>query len=330
MNFPSDITKPFFSYGIFRPGEIAFHLIAEFVDLEKIEIKIIQGSLKLRDGIVLYDSGSDLVEGYLLFFKEGMERDAYQRIIDMEPGQIYMWNQDKSKYRNEFNILFGKTIGKGIDDEKSATDPIVWKSRFDSSWNDPFIINGFKMLDDFAAEENLISETSTGIKWQEENYFNQYLKFQMLYLFLSSILERMIFLNGDFRKEEKNSQVLKFANDPTLKKSLELIIEENKFEHFRKEWTRVIHKTNDPSSKVEWKHLPDVSIDSKTAMLYYYQLRSNITHRGKSGMHKFSELESSYYELSFILKTFWKMKESEAKALKENIDELIIKRNESN
>lgn len=336
MDLPNDINKPFFSYGIFRPGEIAFHLISEFVDFEQIAEKTIEGSLKLRDGIVIFDKGSDPVVGYLLFFKKGMEQDAYQRIINMEPGKIYMWNQDQSKYRHEFNILFGKKSGKGIDDKKSDTKLKVWESRFDSSWNDPFILNGFKMLEYFSSEELKLNHSNESIKWaeeflwEEEFLFNKFLKFQMLYLFLCSILERIIFLNGDFRKEEKTDQVIKFANDPLMKKTMDLMIRDTKFEYFKNEWTRVIHKSNDPDSKVDWKNSPDGTIDTETAMLYYYQLRSNITHRGKSGIHKFSELESCFYELKFILQTFWVSKENEAKMLRVTINDLIQKRNETN
>ena len=34
MNLPDDITSPFFSYGLFRPGEIAFQVIQQFVGNE--------------------------------------------------------------------------------------------------------------------------------------------------------------------------------------------------------------------------------------------------------------------------------------------------------
>ena len=42
------------------------------------------------------------------------------------------------------------------------------------------------------------------------------------------------------------------------------------------------------------------------------------------GQEKYSELESSYNELKFILQAFWKLKETEAKTLKETIDKLIL------
>ena len=330
MNLPKDINKPFFSYGIFRPGEIGFQIISEHVDLNKIENKTIKGSLKLRDGILIFDQkGNDSIQGYLLFFKEGAESSAYESIVNVEPGNYYTWNEDQSKFKNEFNILHGRSVDKGIDEEKGFNDPKIWNNLFDSIWNDPFIINGFNILEHYAKESPRLDKQYEQLQWEEEALFNDYLKYQMLYLFLSSILERIMFLNGGFGIKP-TLQVVLFSKDETLHNVFNRIVENDDFPQFKNSFDRKICATNNPRSHANWTYETSSNINYEEAMLYYYQLRSNITHRGKTGINKKEELRESFEELKFILKTFWEEKKAESKKIKENIDFLITQRNGQN
>jgi hypothetical protein len=330
MVLPNDITKPFYTYGIFRPGEIAFQIISDYVDLKRIEKKTIKGSLKLRDGILIFDQNGDgAVTGYLLFFKEGMEHVAYESIIKLEPGNYYMWNEDQSKFRKEFNILHGKKSEKGIDEEKKFNDPKVWNNLFESIWRDPFIINGFNMLDQYAIIDIRLNRQYKDIDEFDEGSFNDYLKYQMLYLFLSSILERIMFLNGGFGINPNKQKDL-FSKDKTLNEVLVQIVNNEDFPQFKRPFERVIHPTNDPDKPVKWIHESSGKINPEDALDYYYQLRSNITHRGKSGINKYFLLKESFEELKYILRIFWSEKETESKKLKQEIDILITERNERN
>ena len=327
MNLPKDIYKPFFSYGIFRPGEIAFQIISEYVDLHKIENKTIKGSLKLRDGILIFDQkGNDSIQGYLLFFKEGTESSAYESIVNVEPGNYYMWYEDQSKFKNEFNILHGRTVDNGIDEEKGVNDPKIWNNLFDSIWNDPFIINGFNMLEHYAKESPKLQKQYEQLPWEEEALFNDYLKYQMLYLFLSSILERIMFLNGGFGIKP-TLQVVLFSKDKTLQNVFNKIVANEDFLKFKNSFDRKIYAANSPTSHAKWIFNTSSNINYEEAMKYYYQLRSNIIHRGKSGINKKEELRESFEELKFILKTFWEEKKAESKKTKEYIDFLITQRN---
>ena len=330
MKLPKDISKPFFSYGIFRPGEIAFQIISDYVDLNRIENKIIMGSLKLRDGILIFDqNGKDSVQGYLLFFKEGAESSAYESIINVEPGNYYKWDEDQSKFKNQFNILHGRTVDKGIDEEKRVNDSNIWNHLFDSNWKDPFIINGFNMLEHYAKESPRLHKQYEELPWEDEAKFNDYLKYQMLYLFLSSILERIMFLNGGFGINP-NKQVTLFSKDKTLHNVFDKLVLNDDFPQFKESFERKIYATNDPTDQTIWTYDASSFINNEDAMKYYYQLRSNIIHRGKSGIKKLIVLRESFEELKFILKTFWKEKEAESKKIKATIDFLITQRNERN
>lgn len=327
MNLPKDISKPFFSYGIFRPGEIAFQIISKYVDLNKIENKTIKGTLKLRDGILIFDqNGNDSIQGYLLFFNEGAELSAYESIVNVEPGNYYTWSEDQSKFKNQFNILHGRTLDKGIDEEKGVNDPKIWNNLFDSIWNDPFIINGFNMLEHYTKESPRLNKQYEQLPWEEESLFNDYLKYQMLYLFLSSILERIMFLNGGFGINP-NKQVTLFSKDKTLQTVFNKIVTNDDFLQFKNSFYRKIYAANNPTSHANWTYNTSSNIHYEQAMKYYYQLRSNIIHRGKSGINKNIELRASFEELKFILKTFWEEKKAESKKIKADIDFLITQRN---
>lgn len=330
MNLPKDITKPFFSYGIFRPGEIAFQIISDYVDLNKIENKKIKGSLKLRDGILIFDqNGNDFIQGYLLFFKEGTESSAYEAIVNVEPGNYYTWKEDQSKFKNQFNILHGRTVDKGIDEEKGVNSSNIWNHLFDSNWKDPFIINGFNLLEQYAKESPILFTQYKHFKWEEENIFNEYLKYQMLYLFLCSILERIMFLNGGFGKIP-NKQVSLFSEDNTLQNVFDKLVLNDDFPQFKESFERKIYVANNPKSDTSWTYETNSNISYVDAMKYYYQLRSNIIHRGKSGIKKLIVLRESFEELKYVLKSFWKEKEAESKKTKATIDFLITQRNERN
>ena len=152
---PNNTDLPFFSYGIFRPGEIAYEIIEDLVDESLIEEKNILGSLMLRDGLIIYDiNGKDLINGYLIYFKKDNAKEAYKRISDLEPKNYFIWNSnDKKKYSKEFNVLCGKQLTKGVDETRQYNEEKLFKILFSSIWQDPFFIKGFQILADFKSEK---------------------------------------------------------------------------------------------------------------------------------------------------------------------------------
>lgn len=78
---------PFFSYGIFRPGEIPFIGIINFID--KIEKLTIKGHIQIRDGVYLFSEKlEDDVNGFLIYFKSNLSESAYDFINSLEPNKI--------------------------------------------------------------------------------------------------------------------------------------------------------------------------------------------------------------------------------------------------
>lgn len=322
---PDNISLPFFSYGIFRPGEIAYQILEDLVDENKIEKIRINGNLKLRDGILVYENNTNgEVTGYLLYFITGKESEAYNRIEKIEPKEYYTWNSKNSIYINKFNILYARKVDSGVDETRSEFDPKLFESLFSSIWNDPFFIKGFKILHELNSElffsSILTKKEYPG--WHEESNFNRYLQLQMLYTFLWSLTERFTFLSyGLGMNPTKRNSAL--ANDPDLKKSFSKLIENPNFAYFNSDFSRTISKSDKPGEAIKWLFKKDSEIDLNKMIKFYYGLRSNITHRGKSGMRKSELLESSFKELLFLIENLWEIKKSNAEETKKRIEKLL-------
>src|ERR1035438_431454 len=83
--FTGVTSLPFFAYGVFKPGQLAFHRLRNLVQSidEKREIK---GCLRIRDGMpILDENGPGNASGSVITFLPDRAQDAYQRIADLEP-----------------------------------------------------------------------------------------------------------------------------------------------------------------------------------------------------------------------------------------------------
>ena len=73
MDLPTDISKPFFSYGIFKPGQLGYYRIENYVENKKISCYV-NHRLLTRDGLpIIHDTIGGSTEGALLEFKDGKE-----------------------------------------------------------------------------------------------------------------------------------------------------------------------------------------------------------------------------------------------------------------
>ncbi len=85
MERPPNVDHPFFAYGLFRPGQLAFFQVRDMVS-DVTEPVWVPGALRLRDGLPLFDpTEPGEVSGSLLRFVSERVPDAYDRISAMEP-----------------------------------------------------------------------------------------------------------------------------------------------------------------------------------------------------------------------------------------------------
>ena len=254
---------PFFSYGFFRPGEISFLGIKDYVSFAE-SIKI-EGDLVLRDGVTLFkDSKNRLVDGYLITFKPEFASEAYSFINSLEPKKLFKWKEKKIN-DNSFNILHGVKPDRGSDDIREAN----WST----IWNDPFFTSALEVLDELPNEK---------FEWNLKPLF----KLQMKYMLLWTILERFSFFRYSLGGKPTDRNKL-LAENKYLKEAL--------LEYVSSE--RTVYSSEDPIDKITLS-----ALNPKKSLEYYYQIRCNITHRGKAVTRDHDTVYNSFKELFNITK----------------------------
>ena len=85
-----DTSLPFFAYGIFKPGQLAYHIIEDYV-IEK-EEETINWISFYRDGIPILvgESKRFKTKGYLLSFNNP---EAYEKINEFKLMLLYFWKE---------------------------------------------------------------------------------------------------------------------------------------------------------------------------------------------------------------------------------------------
>lgn len=257
-----DINLPFFAYGIFRQGEIAYFQIIDFVKKAESN-KSIKGKLMFRDGLYIIDkNGGVTVEGDLIWFKENKAQLAYDHINGLEPNKHYSWANINLNNQN-VNVLYGKSPGKGSSD----CDEV-------NSWRDPLFTDAIEVVIEMLNDN------------KKFNNFKNLFKIQMAYLLLWSSIERYTSLRYHFGKNVTNK-----VNNLATENAFVIALKKHVLER------RTVFSTSNPADDKEIlsSENPQKSLD------YYYQIRSNITHRGK-GVHK--DFDMVYKSLDELLKIF--------------------------
>lgn len=264
MERPRNIGLPFFSYGIFRPGQLGFLQLKELVR-ERIEPAHVRGSLRLRDGLPIIDEqGSGEVNGVLLHFEPSRAAEAYDRIARLEPDNHYRW-EEASADGKPANVLFGRSPKKGsIPSEDGEWD----------GWTDPLFTSALEVI-----EETLDSEQQ--FEWNLKPLF----RLQMAYLLLWSSIERYVSLRYHLA-DKVMEKVDRLADEPAFAEGLRKHVKE----------PREVYRADRPQ-----KVVLDPTRPSR-ALSYYYQIRSNITHRGKAVVRDHHRVLQSLRELLPIFK----------------------------
>jgi hypothetical protein len=274
MEHPADIDRPFFAYGLFRPGQLAFVQLRELVR-EVADPAHISGALLLRDGLPIIDpAGEGRVKGALMTFLPDRAAAAYDRISGMEPDRHYRWHETQADGRPA-NVLVGRYPGKGsVPCEEEEWD----------GWNDPLFTVALDVV-----EETL---TSDDFQWDLKPLF----RLQMGYLLLWSSIERYVSLRyhlGD-KVMEKVDQL---AREPAFAAGL--------LEHVKER--RFVYRADRPDQRT----VLDRNAPEK-AVAYYYQVRSNIVHRGKGVVWDHERVLKSLTELLPIFREVLKAAERDA------------------
>lgn len=275
MKRPPNIDRPFFAYGLFRPGQLAFFQLRELVSTVP-EPARVPGSLVLRDGLPIIDpQGQGYTNGALLTFLPERAAEAYARISAMEPDKHYCWHEADADGVS-VNVLVGKSPGKG----SVPCDDAEW-----NGWDDPLFTEALDVV-----EETLKSQV---FDWNLKSLF----RLQMAYLLLWSAIERYVSLRYHLG-DKVTDKVGRLAHESPFAKSL--------LQHVKV--SRNVYRADRPGEKeVLVRNSPD------RAVRYYYQVRSNITHRGKGVVRDYDLLEKSLAELLPIFRKVLKAAKRDAR-----------------
>jgi hypothetical protein len=268
LSIPSNINIPFIAYGSFKPSELRYNLIEEYVQ-DYYEIKII-GLMEEKDGIPIFGLGNDgyfsfTYSAFVLNFKNECCENAYQKICENEPDSYYEWLILDNK-----NILIGKPTLKGKNDFLEES----WSFR-----NDPYFEYGLNACSEIFKNDNNIYKNDS-----EKEYF-PFFKSSSAYMLLWTIIERFCTLKyGNVSPTQK----LKFlTSDPLINWEEELLHIERKDKIYR-------------SDKINEVLTLDRHKGAKRNMEYYYGIRSNMVHRGKEVFSDTDRISESFFELKSI------------------------------
>lgn len=261
---PKDIHLPFFSYGVFKPGELAFIRIKDLV--VRCSDSSIAASMRIRDGLPLaMPNPSGKLRGCLIQFRQGSEEAAYRRIAELEPQSQYRWEATTTE-SGRANYLAGVKPMKG----SIVPDEELWNGQ-----EDPL----------FVVALDVVAETL-----QQNERFDWNLKplfhLEMAYLLLWSAIERYASLRYHMA-DKATRKIMEIANECAFKSALTRHVTEK----------REVCRGDDPSEKV----VLDPNSPDK-ALAYYYQIRSNLVHRGKGVPLDHERIEKSLRELLAIFR----------------------------
>ena len=258
-----DLDLPFFTYGLFRPGQIGFGRLRSFVAQHE-SGWYVKGFLLERDGLPVLDKGEHDIHGVLIHFLEGTSKQAYEVISSIEPDKLYRWESAEicsGDRKVRANLLRGRKPQRG---SHTLEEP-EWDGR-----KEPLFDSALKVV-----QETL--DQNRQFVWDLAPLF----RLQMAYMLLWTAIERFAAFKYHLgvRATEK---VFQLASEQVFRSGLTELVKE----------VRTVFRTDDP----EQKETLDPANPEK-ALAYYYQIRSNIVHRGKAAVRDHEILLQSLEEL---------------------------------
>ena len=272
---PPDVNLPFFSYGAFKPGQLAFTQLEVFIDPERPPERVsVSGTLLVRDGLPLFAPGAHLIEGYVLHFKKEDRERAYKVIRTFEPAEIYKWASldldDEGLLRG--NVLLGKFLDQG--------NPALLEKNSWSFSDDPVFKEGLAVV------AEVIEEDCDSQKEQKRHFdWARFFRLQMAYLLLWSAVQRFTCFCYSPRLSDADRNK-RLSADHRFKQAL----------------LEIQPQVRSVSTSLRPDKVYCLNVESpKDAVDYYFQIRCNLSHRGKANYVDLETLDSSLWELYQIL-----------------------------
>lgn len=264
MDPPADVSLPLFVYGALKPGMPGHEVLKPFIQREP-QKDCLVGELFVRDGLpLLILNDSARTEGFVLTWKSGQETAAYEAVCAFEPRKHYVWTPVKLESGLSANALKARYPNKGNPQPLHSAS---WKLTDDPAFGEGLDVIRF-----------VNEETRSSMQW---NDWERFFRAQMAYLLLWSILERLSALSfGPVQDPTQRAHRLH-----ELDGIAELIREVVRR-------TDRVADSRDPSTSYVLK-----SDNPLNCFRYYYQVRSNLSHRGKAVHNEVDKVQRSLDEL---------------------------------
>jgi hypothetical protein len=274
MALPPKTDLPCFVYGLFKPDELAFQRLSEFLEDSPVQATA-AGTLWVRDGLPLLEPSSDArVDGYLLRFNASKGAQAYDVISKFEPAHQYRWQTLPLLQPSvTANALVGLKSSKGSVHCEEPT----WSSRDDPVFS--YGVREVKAVVDREGHQKFESAPPDSFDWP------RFFRLQMAYLLLWSAIERYTALS--FGPDEDSLVRVKLLGQyASFKESIAQVIN-------RKD---TVVDSRDPNDSLRLDAKNPVS-----SAKYFYQIRCNLGHRGKGA---WNEAEKVRLALNDLLRIF--------------------------
>ena len=240
-----DINLPFFAYGTFKPHQLAYSRIEEYVKKHydyEIDYKML-----MRDGVPLIvpSRNKSKTRGCLIYFKEDCCKKAYETISSNQLKKLYKWEVIKIG-ENKANVLMGSN-------PKMGSSSIEGEIGDYDGRNDPYFKEAIEVVENELNDKNK--------RWHN---INDFFKLQMSYLLLWTAIERYASLKYNCPKIWQKWKML--SDEDVFKESLNRHVESKRTVYSAKDLREYTLNPNRP----------------RYAINYYYTVRCNVAHRGKA------------------------------------------------
>lgn len=276
---PSNLELPLFVYGALKPDLPAFEQLRPFVKKHP-ELDLVCGSLYVRDGLpLLFPNDREALLGFLLQWKPGQARSGYEVVCQFEPRKHYQWSEVVLKSGTKANTLTARYPDKG------NPQPL-----YQYAWcitSDPAFGPGLSAVRDVCAQLPLTDRS--------EDNWPGFFRAQMAYLLLWSILERLSALCFG-PDHEPTKRAIKLHELPGIPDLLAKYVTR----------TDKVSDSRDPSKSYKLN-----VANPKKCFEYYYQVRSNLSHRGKGVWKEYDKVKKSLEELLSVTEDYLKQLRAE-------------------
>lgn len=278
----SEHPSSLFVYGSLKPGELGFEQIEHLVS-NHIVTELHNFALYVRDGlpIIRKPAPGQIVPGVLLNIKAGMEEEFWRVVTEYEGTTNY-------KFENSLPVIvggqeqltgafIGRKMGKGNPEKLYS----AWTSKLD-----PIFSQSFPLLHQQIFEKTL---KFTDAEHDPIGYWSQMNSLLSQYLLLVSILEHLTVVKfGGSKKQEPMVRIRKLQQSQGYLRAFNAITDEKYNPPIRVSDSRAVENSLSSSN-------------SEQALFAWYQVRSNLQHRGKASLFDAGIVQKSCIGLSNFL-----------------------------